>query len=88
MLYDLKNVRRKDLLDSTSDMSIPSIVKRRYMDSLGFSRKKAKAEVVKLSALLRKQTIALLNIPALPVYRSIPRIYDPLQRRFINLFGL
>jgi hypothetical protein len=88
MIYDLKNKRRKDLLDSTSDRSINNIARQIYIDSLGFSRKKAKAESKKLSAFLRKKKIVLINIPALPVYRSIPRIYDPLQKRFIGLFGL
>ncbi len=87
-LVDKKSEQRESLLDSTSGMSIPDLVGMFYADSLGYSRKKTKSAVRKLTAHLRKNDFVILTIPVIPIYPSIPRIYDPTHKRFIGLFGL
>ena len=74
-------------MDSTSGISVYSTVQNFYRDSLGYSKKKAKAEARKLVEWLKKMDIVFIVIPGNPIYRSFPRLYDPLKKRFIHFYG-
>jgi hypothetical protein len=82
-----KKALEKELLDEKSDMSIPALARQYYINNLKMPKKKAKAESLKLFAMLKKKDIVLIVLPVLPVHRSFPRFYDPLHKNFIQLFG-
>jgi len=79
--------KRENLFDTLSDMAIPSLAQKFYADSLGYSKDKASLAAKKLIAFLKKNDFVLITIPANPVYRPFPRLYDPFSKRFIQLFG-
>ena len=86
-VFEIGNKKRKNLLDTTSEMSIPSLTQKFYRDSLGYSKKKAKIEAKKLVAFFKKRDIVFIVIPGNPIYKSFPRLYDPLKKKFIQFFG-
>ncbi len=79
--------RRKDLFDTTSDMSLASFTRKLYIKKLGYSKEKATSELKKLKSYFKKKDIVYLIIPALPVYKSYPRFYDPIHKKMVKLFG-
>lgn len=83
----LKDKRRKRLFDTTSNTSIPQVIEKLYIDSLGYSKDKAAAESKKLTAILKKRDFSCLVLPLHPVYPSFPKLYDPISNKFIMLFG-
>ena len=86
-VFKIGNKKREDLLDTTSDMSIPSLAQKFYRDSLGHSKKKAKIEAKKLVTFFKKRDIVFIIIPGNPIYKPFPRLYDPLRKKFIQFFG-
>lgn len=79
--------QRMSLLDTASDMSLMALSKKYYQDSLGYSKQKAGQEMRRLLIYLQKKDIVCIIIPAMPIYKSFPRFYDPLKKRFIQLYG-
>ena len=86
-VFKIGDKKRKTLLDTTSDMSIPFLAQKCYRDSLGYSKKKAKIEARKLVTFLKKRPIVFIALPANPIYKPFPRFYDPLKKKFIQFFG-
>lgn len=83
----LNDKRSKRLLDTTSNLSIPRLVEKLYIDSLGYTKQKAAKVAKKLAANLKKRDFVCLVLPPHPVYKSFPQFYDPNSKKLILLFG-
>ncbi|MBN1130480.1 MAG: hypothetical protein JXA71_15920 [Chitinispirillaceae bacterium] len=83
----LDDQRREGLFDTTSEMSLPSVIKEFYRDSLGYSRERAVSEADTFVATLKKKSFSCLVFPLHPVYASYPMLYEPRSKKFITLIG-
>lgn len=83
----LKDKRRDWLFDTTSNTSIPRLVEKLFIDSLGYSKDKAVVEAKKLTTNLKKRNFSCLVLPIHPIYPSFPSLYEPHSKKLIILYG-
>lgn len=85
--FNLGEKNRTSFFDMKSDMSLISLAQRYYKEDLQYSEEKSSLELKKLITFLKKNDIVFLIIPGQPIYKSFPRFYDPIQKKFIQVYG-